>query len=233
VDPAQASLVLLFEEAVEGPVPVGSVFLDSSGYRNDAVLVDRGGSSNDEQGAAPAPAITALTQHGTLGRSLAWPPPCVERRCYRPILEVPDDPSLDPQDRPLQFGARVRMNPDQTSAGENIIQKGFSRGGQSQWKLQVDGADGTPSCVLVGLGDDEIHRVESEVPVADGEWHDVICRREGARWSINVDGQEVVIPVPAGLVIETDAPVRIGGKNTKPDNDSFLGELDRVWVTTG
>ncbi len=76
----------------------------------------------------------------------------------------------------VSFGASVLMFADQTDAGENVLQKGYSATG-GQYKLQVDGTAGRPSCVMVDSRRSVIRLVRSAVSVADGAWHRIECRR--------------------------------------------------------
>jgi hypothetical protein len=131
----------------------------------------------------------------------------------------------------LRFGAVVRIAPNETSKGENVLQKGYSTGG-SQFKLQVDGAAGRPSCVLVGTASPRIYLAQSSVSVADGQWHAVDCVRVGGSLTLSVDG--VVrgsVSLPTALSVSNDQPLRIGGKGNSPNNDQFVGSLDDVYVS--
>jgi hypothetical protein len=51
------------------------------------------------------------------------------------------------------------------------VQKGYAAGPGGEWKLQVDGYAGRPSCVLVGAGSPVIHLAVAGRSVADGRWH--------------------------------------------------------------
>ncbi len=56
------------------------------------------------------------------------------------------------------------------------MQKGNANDGGSQWKLWIDDtAEGTPSCVVVGKGSTVIYKAISDVTVADGMWHTLMC----------------------------------------------------------
>lgn len=227
VDPASASFVLTFDEVTPGALRPGDVVFDSTAFRNDAVVI-----VDDEADAMAAPAIQAISTQGG-GVALSFPEPCeTPENCLRSILETPDDPSLDPGSEAFEVGARLLLPAERTTTGSNVVQKGFSTGGGSQWKLQVDDVEGRPSCVLVGQGEGQpINIALSDVSIADGAWHDVICRRQGDTWTISVDGVETTEKIDAGLVVETDSPLRVGGKNAKVNNDPFAGQLDHVWVT--
>jgi hypothetical protein len=124
----------------------------------------------------------------------------------------------------------VLLSPAETSSGENILQKGYSTGG-GQYKLQVDGISGKPSC---GFGDGTVFLARSHVSVADGNWHSLECRRTGPTLSILVDDVlQASVPVPATLAVDTASPLTVGGKGAGASNDQFHGTLDDVWVYIG
>jgi hypothetical protein len=168
------------------------------------------------------------------GLAVRFPPRCrvyAGRGCPRVVLESREVPN--PGTAQVRFGAAVLMTADDTAAGENLLQKGFSRG-HGQFKLQVDGAAGLPSCVLVGTGSRRIYVVTAGVSVADGQWHAIECVRSVSALSILVDGSVLrQIRVPASLSIVNSDPLRIGGKGLSPDNDQFHGAIDDVFVAIG
>jgi hypothetical protein len=180
--------------------------------------------------AAAAGGTLSVERHGT-GRAIRFPNRCTAppATCPRAILEAGRIDQLNPGPRALRFGATVRMVPHDTAQGANVVQKGFSVGGGTQYKLQVDGLAGQPSCVLAGTA--TIYRVIAPVDVADGRWHDLGCRRLGPVLAISVDGvPRGAMAVPIDLSIVNDFPLRIGGKGKNPDNDQFAGAIDEVYV---
>lgn len=168
------------------------------------------------------------------GQAVRFPPRCrvyAGLRCPRVVLESRDVPN--PAAAPMRFGASVLMTADDTADGENVLQKGFSRG-YGQFKLQVDGAAGLPSCVLVGTGSRRIYMVTAGRSVADGQWHAIECVRNGSAFSIAVDGEILrQTRVPGALSIVNSDPLRIGGKGLSPNNDQFHGAIDDVFVAIG
>ena len=117
-----------------------------------------------------------------------------------------------------------------TAAGANVLQKGYSVGGASQYKLQVDHAAGRPSCVIASRT--MIYRAESAYTVADGQWHTLACQRAGNRLTLHVDGTlRATRTVPASLSIVNTEPLRIGGKGTTANNDQYAGRIDNVYVS--
>lgn len=169
-----------------------------------------------------------------LGLAVAYPNRCTlarERDCPRAILEGDRDDSLNPGRRPLRYGASVLMTPADLSDGANVVQKGYSVGGGSQYKLQVDHLRGHPSCVIAGQ-QQRIYRAEPWIDIADGHWHSLTCTRTANRLTMAVDGvDEAWVAVPPRLSIANPEPLRVGGKGPANDNDQFAGEIDDVFIT--
>ncbi|BCY07792.1 LamG domain-containing protein [Actinoplanes sp. L3-i22] len=192
-------------------------FDDGSGHQHLLRTVTRNG------------ATPRLVTHGN-GQALQFPAKCTGATCPRLVLQGESTPDLNPGTQPIRYGAGVLLSPAETSSGENILQKGYSTGG-GQYKLQVDGVSGKPSC---GFGDDTVHLARSRVSVADGNWHSLECRRTGPTLSILVDDvPQTSVPVPATLAVDTTSPLTVGGKGAGANNDQFHGTLDDVWVHIG
>ena len=174
--------------------------------------------------------------HGS-GTALAFPAPCARygaADCPRAVLEVLDSGGLSPARRSVRWGASLLLAADQATPGSNVLQKGVSTGG-GQYKLQVDGPAGRPSCVLAGsVPDSPIYVVKSTVSVADARWHTVACTRLGPSLTVVVDGLTAgQVSVPDDLSVANSDTLRIGGKGTSPNNDQFSGVLDDVFVDIG
>ncbi|MEU8078286.1 LamG-like jellyroll fold domain-containing protein [Catellatospora citrea] len=180
--------------------------------------------------------VTLVPRDGDF--AVRFPGPCAnsdEKQCPRAILDAGADAALNPRLRAFRWGAAVLMAPAETSKGSNVLQKGYSQFG-TQFKLQVDGIEGKPSCVLAGpqRGKNVIHVAQAARGVADGRWHTVECARDGSVLRISVDGvPQGAAAVPAELSIENDAPLRIGGKGVAPGNDQFHGTVDDLFVAIG
>lgn len=173
-----------------------------------------------------------LTPHGN-GQALRFPAKCTGPACPRLVLQAADSASLNPGARPLRYGAGVLLSPAETGSGENILQKGYSTGG-GQYKLQVDGISGKPSCGMSGKDAPTVHVARSRASIADGAWHAVECRRTGPTLSILVDDQvQASVAVPSTLSVDTAQPFSVGGKGVGADNDQFHGALDDVWIHIG
>ena len=193
------------------------------------------GSFPEGQGGAPLRPLGAdggavvVTPRGT-GSALTFPAPCTGTTCPRVILEATSASALNPGAGDFAYGASVRVTPEQTTDGENVLQKGYSTSG-SHYKLQVDGAPGRPSCAVTSTTGTTIYLAKSTVTVADGAWHTMECRRTGTTFVILVDGVvRGTKTIPAGLTVTNSQPLRVGGKGLAENNDQFRGQLDDLWV---
>jgi Concanavalin A-like lectin/glucanases superfamily len=215
-----------FEHTVE-PLDAGAPI--------SSAMANGPGGTVELAGTTPKP-LRLVTGRADKGHGVAFPVPCpasTDPSCPKAIIEVADDKALDPGRDDYEWGASVLLEPDETSKGSNVMQKGFSVGGGSQWKLQVDGDNGHPSCVVVGEGESIIHDVYADITIADGKWHDVSCHRDETKLVITVDGaHRKSTPITKDLTISPAGPMRIGGKSLKPNNDQFFGTLDDVYVST-
>ncbi|MFI5909464.1 laminin G domain-containing protein [Dactylosporangium sp. NPDC051541] len=172
---------------------------------------------------------------GAAGLAAAFPAKCKgkAKKCPHAVLQAPDAPELNPGTGPIRYGASVRLAKGQTGKGENVLQKGYSTAG-SQYKLQVDGAAGRPSCVMADNVVRGIHVAQSDVSVADGQWHRLECRRAGATLTLLVDDAvRATTAIPATLAITNSVPLSVGGKGNGLNNDQFHGALDDVWIALG
>jgi hypothetical protein len=193
----------------------------------------------DESGRAHA-LTTLVFRGGTVrtvahdtGRALEFPAACRGAKCPRVVLQTSSADDLNPGAGPFRYGATVLLPRNRTTAGQNVLQKGYSATG-GQYKLQIDGSAGQPSCVLADAGRPRIHIARSMVSVADGAWHRIECRRSGSSLTVLVDGVERGrATIPAALTVANQAPLRIGGKGAYTDNDQFHGTIDDVWLTRG
>ncbi|WP_432833638.1 LamG-like jellyroll fold domain-containing protein [Dactylosporangium sp. CA-092794] len=151
--------------------------------------------------------------------------------CARAILQSGPAGFLNPGRGSFGYGASVLVKADETSKGANVVQKGFSVG-DSQFKLQIDGVAGRPSCVIVGARSDAIFVALASRSVADGRWHRIACSRGNTLLTVAVDGaEEGRTAIPSSLSIVNEDPLCIGGKGTSANNDQFVGVIDDVYVT--
>jgi Concanavalin A-like lectin/glucanases superfamily len=219
------------------PAPAGGRLVAKYGFdgrRIASVLDESGGGHNLTVVSSHAGRLRRIA-HGS-GQAFAFPAPCTGKAapdCPRVALRSPSSADLNPGTADLAYGAALELGAAQTSKGQNVVQKGYSATG-SQYKLQVDGRAGHPSCVVVDDRTPAIQLVRSSVTVADGDWHAVECRRVADELSILVDGRlRGVKAIPADLSISNDEPLAIGAKGAYRDNDQFRGALDDVWVRIG
>jgi hypothetical protein len=176
-------------------------------------------------------AVITLTRHGN-GQALTFPPMCTGASCPRLVLQAGDVPDLNPGTAPLRFGAGVLMGKAEGAAPQNILQKGYAAGGQ--YKLQIDGVSGKPSCGISDRSATTGYLARSRTSIADGGWHTLECRRAGAELSVLVDDQvQATATIPANLSVLTGQPFSIGGKGVGEDNDQFHGSVDDVWIRVG
>lgn len=222
--------------AAAAPAQATAVFQVVARYTFDAGLP--GGLAADDSGRGGGP-LTVVARHGGTVRSVpgisgaaaAFPVGC-GGECPRAVLEGRDDDALDPGTRPVRFGAHVLMRAEQTTDGSNVVQKGVWSS-DSQWKLQVDGAAGRPSCAMMGTAARRIYSVTAPLSVADGRWHQVTCERIGTALRIVVDGiTHGQVAVPSTLSVSNPAPLRVGGNGLSPTSDRFHGTVDDVFVAT-
>ncbi|GAB1640298.1 LamG-like jellyroll fold domain-containing protein [Krasilnikovia sp. MM14-A1259] len=219
-----------------GPPPVPSPFVASYNFDStvaDGTFDDGSGNGHLLKAFAANGAQVTLVPHGT-GQAVLFPPKCtVEVTCGRLNLQAADAADLNPGTRDLRFGATVRLAASETSSGENIVQKGYSTSG-GQYKLQVDGASGRPSCVMSDRNSTTLYVAKSTTSISDGGWHTLECRRAGASLTIRVDDvQRGAATVPVTLSVVTTQPLRLGGKGLAVNNDQYHGYLDDVWLSIG
>ncbi|MFI7545581.1 LamG domain-containing protein [Actinoplanes sp. NPDC049599] len=167
------------------------------------------------------------------GLAVKYPTRCTlarERQCPRAILEGLREDALNPGTRPMRYGASIKMTHRDLADGANVFQKGYSVGGVSQFKLQVDHRQGHPSCVIASRA--RIYRAEPHLDVADGAWHNLMCARTRDRLTLTIDGVERArVPLPRNLSIANAEPLRVGGKGAGRGNDQFSGQIDNVFLT--
>jgi Concanavalin A-like lectin/glucanases superfamily len=162
---------------------------------------------------------------------VAFPSKCAPTTgCPRAMLEVMPGPSVDPGEAPFAYGASVWLSEYEATSGSNILQKGRFGTTGGQWKLQVDGLDGHPSCVIRSGPDVVV--VKSKVPIADSEWHRVSCRRDADEISIDVDGTVDRAPGVSGSVTN-QLPITIGSPGVGDHDDQFHGRIDDVFLEIG
>lgn len=174
-------------------------------------------------------ALELAAPPGVHGRAAAFPRRCAGGNCGHALVVLPADDRLNPGSQDFSFGARVRLEPTQTDAGSNILQKGRYDTPGGQWKLQVDGLEGHPSCVLQGERYErrESARVYASTSIADEEWHEVWCAVDEDRLTIRVDDLTDSVVADVGTV-DNDADVHIGASGPADSDDQFHGDIDSI-----
>lgn len=165
------------------------------------------------------------------GSALQFPEVCEDPTgCPMALVEVAPDAALEPGPAAFSWGASVRLAPAATTDGSNVVQQGRFGSEGGQWKLQVDGEEGMPSCRVRGDAGEVV--VTSSVPVADDAWHRVVCHRDDDGVSIAVDGEVVREPGPTGTIASTE-PIRVGSPGVNDGDDQFSGAIDDVFLELG
>jgi hypothetical protein len=162
--------------------------------------------------------------------AVGFPPRCSNADCPRAYIALPHDDRLNPGARNFSYGARLRLPPSQIDVGSNVVQKGRYGTSGGQWKLQVDGENARPSCVLQGQigASRETARLVGNRGIADDEWHLVRCTVEDAKLTISIDNVEKTVQADVGT-IDNDAEIRIGASGLQPTDDQFHGAIDVVF----
>ena len=121
------------------------------------------------------------------------------------------------------------MEPEDATEGSNVLQKGRFDTTGGQWKLQVDGEEAHPSCILQsdGIAGRQFAEAVAEVSVADGDWHDIECARVEDELTVTVDGAATTVPSEVGP-ISNGAPMRIAAAGVNQGDDQFRGSIDEV-----
>jgi hypothetical protein len=197
-------------------------------YPADGALGAVGGVLTDNRGAIQR------VPDGTGGVALRFPGPCRDpgTGCPRAVVDVPNSPGLNPGDRSFSFGAMVLLQPDETTDGSNVMQKGRFRTLGAQWKLQIDGIAGRPSCVFrggPGRSGPSV-TVTSPVSVATGNWHRVRCVMTADQAAVVVDGLTTSVRATSVRSLSNTAPVRLGGPGLGAGDDQYHGLLDDVFL---
>ncbi len=258
--PAAGSLTARQSPTPAGPVPVAGVLTGSPaptasrpngaggaavGLATSPISVrytfDGGAGRPIVDGDGQFPLQPVSQNDGTLeftprdaGMALKFPARCrlAEQACPRAILEGARIDALNPGTRPLEYGASVLLTRDDLGDGANVMQKGYSVGGVTQFKLQVDHRAGRPSCVIASK--QKIYKVEPRSDVADGNWHALACTRDGNRLTMSIDGVPAgSVVVPPTLSIANPEPLRVGGKGANAGNDQYAGQIDDVHLSIG
>ena len=145
------------------------------------------------------------------------------------VVQVPDDPSLEPGSSYTTFTVELRYRTKEKFG--NIAQKGQATTVGGQWKIQ--NPQGRPSCLFKG----SLGRTATRVPVAlnDNLWHVLTCVLTRTRVTAYVDGVEVNHHTGGAGTIDNKFPMAVGGK-TDCDQivvtcDDYAGMIDYLRIS--
>jgi hypothetical protein len=143
------------------------------------------------------------------------------------LVTVEDSPQLDPDDGDFTVTVRFRT----TSSPSNVVQKGQNGTRGGYWKVEQDG--GVVRCLFMD-GSGRGVTAHSRLPVADGEWHTVVCARTPSDVTLFVDGARLAREGGRTGVVANTWPLSIGGKNRCDQDavgcDYFSGDVDVVRI---
>ncbi|MEQ6902467.1 LamG-like jellyroll fold domain-containing protein [Nocardioides sp. YIM 152588] len=177
----------------------------------------------------PSGVRTGRTDGATTFYRWPWRNPTAAPASPERVIQVADDPHLDPGADVFTVELRFRTH---ANFG-NITQKGQSRTPGGQWKIQ--NPNGRPSCLFKGSNGRTATR--SPIVLSDDEWHVLRCVRTTSRVEIWVDGVRVNRKNGWAGTIDNSFPLSIGGK-TKCDQikvtcDYFSGDIDYLRIYRG
>jgi hypothetical protein len=234
---ALVTLPLLGAPAMAAEDPIGPALVaryNFDGGANAGKISDLSGRGTALTIRGAANGQIAITSEG-VNRFASFPGVCAATAptCAKALLEAPDDADLDPGTRNFKWAASVRLTTAQLSGNANIMQKGVANP-ESQWKMQVTGRSGRAQCVLVARTTGQTFSVLSARPVADGNWHRIVCERTGTTLAVSVDGTAGgKVTLPPTVAVDNTMPLRIGGPNFAKDSDMYHGQLDDIYVQLG
>lgn len=230
---AAAALPTSAASAAGGPL-LSFHFDHGESLRAGSAVVDASGHGNDGQVQSGFGGVLAPVVGWAGTTSAQYPASCTGATCPKAMIRVASSASLTLGYADVEWGTRLRLSAGQTSKGENLVQKGLYGDRDGQWKLQVDGKAGRPSCVVSGSHADGSRQqviVLASTSVADGTWHQVTCRRTSTAVTLLIDGVRRGTAQMRPVDLTGNAPVAIGGKQViDQDNDQFDGALDDVFV---
>jgi PKD repeat protein len=195
--------------------PAGTTVMNDSGPNGLDGVVDPTGVSSGVE-------FDGATGYDWAHRDPVAPPPSPER-----VIQVPDNPNLDPGNGPYTIELRYRT---QEKFG-NITQKGQSTTPGGQWKIQAPG--GQPSCLFKGSAGQVATQVTA--PLNDEQWHDLTCVLTSTGVSAYVDGVFNSRKNGTAGTIDNTFPMTIGGKiscnQITVTCDYFSGQIDFIKIT--
>ena len=164
---------------------------------------------------------------GATGYSWARRPPEEPPASPERVIQVPDNPDLEPGSGPFTIELRYRT---QESFG-NITQKGQAQTQGGQWKIQAPG--GIPTCLFKGSGGQVA--TGALTPLNDEQWHNLTCALTSTGVTMYVDGVFRNRKNGPTGTIDNTMPVTVGGKidcnQVTVTCDYFSGQIDYLKLT--
>ncbi len=197
----------------------GDVAVDASSYHNDGVL--RGRVARDRG---------AYRFH-------------YKRGVYDRIV-ASDSASLDPDDSPFAYSARVRVPVDARWGGVHqmtIVHRSDTHQPGGGYKMELELTDRGAAAVMChiwdgGNGSGFIQGTGGLDTIADGTWHRLVCARVDADTvSLTVDGHTATRETTGGLgVVKSDRRLVLGAqpKGKSSYSEQFVGRMGNVRIST-
>lgn len=200
---------LVFDLPVQADLPPGTqraarplVAVDSSGNGNHGVI----------QG------TPQLGLAGSTGTSYSFS----SRGAW---VQAPSVPSLNPGTKNFSFSARVNITEAPRSATTyDIVRKGLTWTPGGEFKVEII-AGGGVRCIAKDAAGRRGSVTAPEVNVADGEWHQIGCERNGSTWQVVVDRKATSKEFALGSISNTMS-LSIGSKYGHEDGTP--GRVDEV-----
>ncbi|MGL5824207.1 MAG: PKD domain-containing protein, partial [Nocardioides sp.] len=193
----------------------GTTIMQDSGPNGLAAPVD------------PSGVASGVTSTGATGYEWAYRPPELAPPSPERVIQIPDNPALEPGAGPFTVELRYRTS---NSFG-NITQKGQSASPGGQWKVQAPG--GVPSCLFKGSAGQVA--TSAITPVDDEAWHNITCAYTSTGVTMYVDGEYRSRKNGTAGTIDNSIPMTIGGKlncnQVEVTCDYFSGGIDFIKIT--
>jgi PKD repeat protein len=206
--------------------PGVTAFYEMNEPPGTTVMTDSGpnglNGSVDPTGVESGAAFDGATGYNWVRRPPEDPPASPER-----VIQVPDNPNLEPGNGPFTIELRYRTK----EKFGNIAQKGQAQTPGGQWKIQAPG--GIPSCLFKGSAGQVA--TGALTPINDEQWHDLTCVFTSTGVSLYVDGQFRNRKNGTAGTVDNNFPMTVGGKidcdQIKVTCDYFSGQIDFLKLT--
>ncbi|MGD9958239.1 PKD domain-containing protein [Nocardioides sp.] len=229
VAPILAAPILLTPSASAAPAPLApgvAAYYEMNEADGTTVMHDSGphglDAAVDPTGITAGVPFDGATGYTWVHRDPEQAPASPER-----IIQIPDNPALEPGSGPLTIELRYRTKEN----FGNITQKGQSASVGGQWKIQAPG--GIPSCLFKGSAGQVA--TGAITPLNDEQWHNLTCAYSSAGVTMYVDGVYRSRKLGSAGTIDNNIPMTIGGKincdQITVTCDYFSGQIDYLKLT--